>query len=716
MNRKEPADRSARQRYQALFHPRSIAVIGASANPLKPGGRLVRNLLQNEYAGSLWAVNPGAPVPGVRTVGSVEALPECPDLALIAIPALNVRRVLEALGRMGTRAAIVMSAGFGEMNAAGRTEERRLLEIAAAAEMTLVGPNCSGFLTTTYAGKFAGILTRPLPGRIDLICGSGAIMDFVVEQATRRGLVFSSTVNVGNSIQIGIEDILGLLDHNFGPASARIILLYIERIRSAARLLEHARNLTARGCILAAIKSGTTPAGARAAHSHTGAMATPERAVQALFDKAGILRVGSRSEMIDLACVLAAAGGPVAGRRAFVVTSAGGPGVMLADELSRQGFVLAPPRRRTRERLKAVLPPEATRANPLDCLPSKDGPRTRRILEILDAEEKRRLDVILTIDGASGLVDEGGIFQETLQASRAGSIPIVPVISSATTSAAKLDAFRAAGGVHLTDEVAAGRALGRVLHRPRLYPPAGRMARFDTAAVGRAVSGRSDTLGPAALAAVLAAAGFRLPPQDVVRTRAALTRACTRIGFPLAMKVMGFLHKTDVGGVRVGISGHRAAALAWSELSAIPGADGVLIQRMVAGPEVILGAVHEAGFGHVVMAGLGGIYAEALDAAVFALAPLSAPEALDRLRRLRGRALIEGARGEKGMSLAALAGLMARLSLLTQTLPSIAEIDLNPVKGSGDALYVVDARMILRPEGKAAPRLRQAPNLAMRPA
>lgn len=697
MYRKEPADRSARQRYRALYHPRSIAVVGASANPLKPGGRLIRNLLRNAYAGTLWAVNPGGPVPGVPTVASVAELPAAPELALIAIPAPKVRPALEALALKGGRAAIVMSAGFGEMNAAGRAEERRLLAIAEAAGMTLIGPNCSGFLTTTYAGKFAGILTRPLPGRIDLVCGSGAVMDFLVEQAAERGLVFSSTVNVGNSIQVGIEDILCLLDRNFGARSARLILLYMERIRAPERLLRHARSLTAKGCLLAGIKSGTTAAGARAALSHTGALSTPERAVQALFEKAGIIRVGSRSEMIDLACVHAAAGGPIAGGRAFVVTSAGGPGVMLADELSRQGCVLPSPRRRTRERLRRVLPPEATLANPLDCLPSKDGPKTRRILEILEAGEKRRLDAILTIDGASGLVDEGGIFLETLAAARKGPIPIIPVISSATTSAAKLEALRAAGGVYLSDEVAAGRALGRLLHRPRLFSPVTRMAGFDRSAVRRAATGWAGPAGTAPLAALLRAAGFRLPPQAVVRTLAGLDRACRQIGFPLALKAAGILHKTDVGGVRLGIATYRAAARAFAELAEIPGADGILLQKMVAGPEVILGAVREEGFGHLVMAGLGGIYAEALDAAVFALAPLSAPEALARIRRLPGRAVIEGSRGAAGVSLAALADLMARVGLLTRALPAIAEIDLNPVKGTGEDLTVVDARLILRP-------------------
>jgi acetyltransferase len=687
---------SPRLVYQRLFFPRSLAVVGASANPAKPGGRLIRNLLQNEYAGTLWAVNPGTPVPGVATVASVDELPEAADLALIAIPALEVRPVIAALARKGTRAAIVMSAGFGETSLAGKAEEQRLLVLAQEAGMTLVGPNCSGFLTPAYAGKFAGILTRPTPGRIDLICGSGAIMDFVVEQALVRGLTFSNTVNVGNSIQVGVEDILGLLDHSFGPASARIILLHIEQIRKPADLLHHARSLVQKGCVLIGIKSGVTPIGARAALSHTGAMATPDHAVQALFDKAGILRVKSRTEMIDIACVLTAAGGPVGGNRACIVTSAGGPGVMLADELHRQGFDLPELQDHTRERLRAMLPPEATASNPIDSLPSKDGPRTRQMLELLNAAEKHRLDVIVTIDGAAGIVDEGEIFRETLRAGRTGALPIVPVISSATTSATKLEAFKAEGGVYLDDEVSAGRALGRILNRPRMFPAPERPQGYDPAAVGSAVSGLNGVVPPHAVEAVLAAAGFRLPPQIVVATAAGLKRVCARIGFPLVLKLVGVLHKSDVNGVRLGVSSRRRAEQVFAELAAIPGAEGVMVQKQVEGTEIILGAVREEGFGHVVMVGVGGIHAEVLNDTVFGLAPLSMGEALTLIRRIRALPLLQGTRGAKGVSLEALADALVRLSLLVVDAPAIAEIDLNPLKGSGDELFAVDARLVMQ--------------------
>jgi acetyltransferase len=561
--------------------------------------------------------------------------------------------------------------------------------------MALVGPNCSGFLTPAYAGKFAGILTRPQPGRIDLICGSGATMDFVVEQALVRGLAFSHAVNLGNSIQIGIEEILGLLDHNFGPESARILLLYIEAIRKPAALLHHARRLAAKGCTLIGIKSGVTPAGARAALSHTGAMATPDRAVQALFDKAGIIRVGSKTEMIDIACVLTAAGGPVAGNRVCVVTSAGGPGVMLADELQRQGFDLPALRQETRRRLRAMLPPEAAVANPIDCLPTKDGPRTRSVLGLLNAEEGQGLDLVVTIDGAPGIVDEGEVFRETLQAARSGPLPIVPVICSATSSAAKLHAFRTQGGVYLDDEVSAGRALGRILHRPRLFAPQARLQGFAPAAVAAAVEGWEGVAAPRAAEAILRAAGFRLPPQRLVHSPAELEAACAQIGFPLVLKVAGILHKSEVDGVRVGVCDRRGAEQAYAELAAIPGAQGVLVQRRIAGVEVILGAVREEGFGHLVMVGLGGIHAEVLDQAAFGLAPFSTAEALGLIRRIRALPLLLGVRGAKGLSPDALADALVRLSRLVAAAPAIAEVDLNPLMGSGEELYAVDARLVV---------------------
>ena len=317
--------------FSTLFNPESIAVIGASNDPLKPGGTVFKNIKENGYKGELWAVNPKAKsIMDLPVFESIDNLPGPPDLALIAIPAPFVRSALEDLARKGAKAVMILTAGFGEKDEQGKEEEKTFLEIAGNAGMTLIGPNCSGFLTTFYAGKFAGIIPRIEEGAIDFVSGSGATVDHVMEQATNRGLYFSNLVNLGNSIQMGVEDILGLVDENHGPKSAPIIILYMELVKNPAKLLYHARSLTRKGCSIIGIKSGVTEAGERAASSHTGAMATSDTAVQALFDKAGIIRVKSKMQLVDVACVLTAAKGVMRGNRACIITDAGGPGVMLA--------------------------------------------------------------------------------------------------------------------------------------------------------------------------------------------------------------------------------------------------------------------------------------------------------------------------------------------------------------------------------------------------
>lgn len=584
----------ARRVYRQLFEPRSIAVIGASNDARKPGGRLVRNLLTNGFSGRLWAVNPRGPVLGVDTVAAVADLPEAPDLALIVIPAPGVRSALSALAARGAGSAVVMTAGFGEKDAAGREEEQRLRAIADAADMAVIGPNCSGCLTPAYAGKFAGILVRPRPGAVDLVSGSGALMDFIIEQAVLRGIAFSHAVNVGNSMQMGIEDVLELLDENFGPHSARILMLYVERLDHPAKLLEHARSLGRKGCALVALKSGVTEAGVRAAASHTGAMAAPDDAVDALFRKAGILRVHSREEMVDTGCALLAVGGALTGHRACVVSSAGGPGVLLADELARHGFELPALRDRTRERIAAVLPPEASLANPLDCLPGKDGERTAAILRALQEEERDRVDVIVTIDGHSGLVDDAAILEAT-RAAAAGPIPILPVFSAPLSSARALERFTAAGGVYIPDEVLAGRALGRIRGRPRVWAEPLELPGYDRAAIAAALPTAPGLLPPDTAAAVLAAAGFSLPSQAVVSDARAAVHAAVEIGFPVVMKAIGPLHKSDAGGVRPGVRDAAEAEEAFARLARLPAATGVLVQETVAGPEVIIGAARQPG-------------------------------------------------------------------------------------------------------------------------
>jgi len=678
---------------RTLLEPASIAVVGASDDLSKPGGKLVRNILLRGFAGQLLLVNPkSAEVQGVRTYPSVADLPVAPELAFIAIPARSARQAVEELAGKGASAVVVLSAGFGEVSEEGRAEERRLVDIANAHGMMLIGPNCSGIVSHAHAGKFSGVPPVSRKGGIDFLSGSGATVDFLYERATRRGLPFNSLLNVGNSAQTGVTDLLRLYDEAQDGDSSLIKLLYIEVLTRPQEFLRHARSLARKGCTVAGIKSGATEAGSRAAASHTGAMATSDTAVQALFDKAGIIRVQSRQELVDVATALVCARGRLAGRRIAVVSDAGGPGVMLADELNRQGFTVPPFGPRAKERIAGALPPGAAVGNPVDCLPTRNGESIGNVLRIIAEEEKENVDYILFIDGDSGLADNWEICKSLMRAQDEGGIPILPAFLSPVSAQDALAKLKEAGRCWFEDEVAMARALGRVVNRPRITEPAREAAGYDRERIAAALDGQSGALQPHVIRQVLEAAGIRVPAQAQVAQKADL--AATGIPFPWAMKVIGPLHKSDVGGVKLGIRDMDEARVAWDVLMHIEGATGCLVQQMVPGTEVIIGANREEGYGHLVAFGLGGIYTEALKDIRFRLAPLSAEEAEGMIRTVRAFPIIKGVRGQPGMDTALLADMLIRVGLLMSGFPQIREMDLNPVKGHGTDLYAVDARII----------------------
>ncbi len=686
--------------YRSLFKPQSIAVIGASNDALKPGGRVFKNIQESGFQGDLWPVNPkSGEIMGLPAFADIGKLPGAPDLSLISIPAPFVLDSLQALADKGARAVIILTAGFGETGEEGKAAEQKILELANHHRMTIVGPNCSGFLTPAYSGKFAGIIPKLIPGQIDFVSGSGATVDYLMEGAVNRGLRFSNVVNMGNSIQMGVEDVLELLDENHGTDSSKIILLYMESILKPQKLLKHVRSLTSKGCTFVGIKSGVTEAGARAAASHTGAMATSDNSVQALFDKAGIIRVHSKRELIEAACALTALKGLPKSNRACIVTDAGGPGVMLTDELNRNGITVPTLKEKTIERLKEILPPVASFENPVDCLPSRNGEQVQGIFDILSEEESENIDFAFFLSGNSGMSDNWDIYREIIAGVNQWRIPVLPVFSSATTCAELLDKVTVSGTAFFYDEVAAGNAVSRLVNRPLVSEAEPKAPDYDLSGILSAISQKEKVLSAEPLAKVLGSAGFKLPPQRVVTEKSELESVCENIGYPVVMKVVGPLHKSDVGGVKVGINDAEAAGAAWNALMAIPDAEGVFIQKMVSGTEVILGAVKEEGYGHLIMFGLGGIYTEVLKDVQFALAPLNHEEALRMIRGIRSYKILEGVRGEPGMDIEVLADYIVRLSLLVRDFPEIEEVDLNPVKGEGKDLYVVDARILLGDSG-----------------
>ncbi|MCE1255098.1 MAG: acetate--CoA ligase family protein [Anaerolineae bacterium] len=683
-----------RSRLDILLNPLNIAVIGGSEDKSKPGGRIVANILAHHYQGELLIVNPKqSHIQGVRAYPGVADLPAAPELALIAVPAPAVPAAVEALAKRGTPVVVILSAGFGELNAAGKQTEQELARFCTSFNMLMLGPNCSGLMSFAHAAKFAGIIPEMKADGFDFLSGSGASIDFLVEQAVKRGLPFNSFLTVGNSAQSGITDLLALFDENFEAHPSRLKLLYLESIQKPALFLKHARSLAQKGCLMAGIKSGTTQAGSRAAASHTGALASNDTAVQALFDKAGIIRVSSRLELVDVAMILHGLQTKTDGKRVCIITDAGGPGVMLADELNRQGLEVPPLSPETQSLLAEVLPQGGSSLNPVDCLPARNSTLLARVLEIINRHESGRIDYIVFILGDSGLADNAEIYRTLGMAMQNSAIPILPSLCTALSSQAALEAFRQDGFYYFEDEVSLARALGRVVNRPRLSRPVENLPGFNPAALSACLAGLSGVLTPEHTRRVLEAAGVRLPGQVILNNVDEIKNV--PFNFPWVMKVVGPLHKSDVGGVRLNIHSIQAALSAWSNLMQIPAASGVLVQPMISGNEVIIGAQREDQFGHLVAFGLGGIYTEVFKDVQFALAPLSLEEAQRMIGSLKSFALIKGVRGQPGMDVDQLADWLLRISLLVQHFPAIREMDLNPVKGTGSDLYAVDARIIL---------------------
>ncbi|MFV0438009.1 MAG: acetate--CoA ligase family protein, partial [Desulfopila sp.] len=465
------------------------------------------------------------------------------------------------------------------------------------------------------------------------------------------------------------------------------------------RLLRHARSLVKKGCILAGIKSGATQAGSRAAASHTGAMATSDIFVAALFDKAGILRVNSREALIDIVCVVKAAKGRIRGKRVCIVTDAGGPGVMLADELTRGGMELPSLSPATLGKLQEILPKESSLMNPIDALPSRTAAQIGAIIEVLNADERHNLDAVAVLTGDSGLSDNSEIYQRIGREMQRSSIPVLPMLSSLTSCREKIAEFVQAGNTYFPYEVALGTALAKVASWQEPEEYSGSPRDYHKEEIDRALQNHQGALEPATVARILKAAGIPQPPQAEVFSEDQLENGCKQVGYPLVMKVIGPLHKTDVGGVRLGIENDASARAAWAEMMTIDGAEGVLLQPMIGGQEVIVGASREDQFGHLIMFGLGGIHAEVLKDARFALAPLTENEAMRLIDGIRSRPLLDGVRGAPGMNVAILAEIIQRMGQLVTDFPQIGEIDLNPVKGTGDNLWAVDARIIVSPTG-----------------
>jgi len=678
---------------EQLLNPRSIVVVGGSNDVQKPGGAVLRNLIETGYSGDLYVTNlKETEVQGITSFRDPSELPEV-DLAIIAIAAKFVPETVELLAeRKKTRAFIVLSAGFSEESAAGKALEEKLVAIVNRVDGALVGPNCIGVLTPAYAGVF----TKPIPvldpHGCDFISGSGATACFIMEAGIPVGLTFSRVFSVGNSAQMGVEEILQYMDETFDPQrSTRTKLLYMETISKPGLLLKHASSLIRKGCRIAAIKAGASEEGSRAASSHTGALATPDVAVEALFRKAGIVRCHGRDELINVASIFQFP--PLQGKNMAIITHAGGPAVMLTDALSKGGMAVPKIEGEAADQLLQELYPGSSVANPIDFLATGNADQLGKIIDCVE----ERLDlidgmaVIFGTPGLSRVFKEYRVLDEKVKQCKK---PIFPILPSVLTAEEEIDEFISKGHPYFPKEVLFGNALAAVYHTPSPAQPDRPLPEVNTRAIRKIIEhAKPGYLSPGEIRALLDACGIPRAGEAVAGTVDEAKEAAEALGYPLVMKVVGPVHKSDVGGVVLNVMSGEEMVIEFHRMMQIPDTTGILMQPMLSGTELFLGANFEPGYGHLILCGLGGIFVEVLKDTAAGLSPLDTEEALRMIRSLKSYRIIQGIRGREGVNEEKFAGIMLKLSALLQAAPEIRELDFNPLLGKGDSITVVDARI-----------------------
>ncbi len=674
-----------------LISPKSIVVVGGSDETQKPGGAVLRNLRESNYKGKLYVVNPKSDfVQGIKCHKRVEELPQV-DLAILAIAAKMCPDSVEILcSKKMCKAVIILSAGFHEDGPEGAILEEKIVEIVNRNGASLIGPNCIGVMTPNYTGIF----TKPNPplseNGVDLISGSGATVVFILETALQLGVRVSSIFSVGNSAQTGIEDVLEYLDETYiHKKSAPVKLLYIESISYPEKLLKHAVSLINKGAKIAAIKSGTSDAGSRAASSHTGAMATPDSAVSALFQKAGIVRCYSRTELVTVGAVML--NKLPNGNKVAIITHAGGPAVMLTDTLSEYNISIPHISGEKADNLLKELYNGSSTSNPIDFLATGTA---SQLAKIIDACEKDfDVDSMVVIFGNPGLTSVYDVYETLFNKIKECNKPIFSILPSIVNAKDEIAKFKEMGGICFPDEVLFGNALGKVIksHSPLFdsqLPPVDKKIIRDV--IKKAENGY---LSPLQVQTLLDAAGIGRVKEIVVDKMDQLRKAALEIGFPVVMKVVGPVHKTDVGGVVLNVTDEETMIVEFNRMMNIPGTHAIMLQPMLTGIQIFIGAKREEKFGHLVMCGLGGIFIEVLNDVQSALSPVSKSEAEKMIRSLKGYKMIKGSRGIEGVNEAIFIENIRRVSALCNAAPEIYEMDLNPLLGNSKQIIAVDARI-----------------------
>ncbi len=710
-----------------MFFPRSIAVIGASTRPGSIGNTLFRNLLHTGFGGTLYPINPTAQVVNsVRAYSSILDVPDPVDLAFIVVPGEHVLDVARECSEKGVRGLVVISAGFGETAGDGKAREEKLLAVVREGGMRMVGPNCMGLLNTaeqvSMNGTFAPVY--PPAGNIAMSSQSGALGIAILEFARKNSIGISQFVSVGNKADVSGNDLLLFWEDD--PATD-VILLYLESFGNPRRFARLAQRVGRKKPIVA-VKSGRTAAGSRAASSHTGALASTDAAVEALFRQAGVIRVDTLEELFDVGQLLANQPIPK-GRRVGIVTNAGGPGILAADALEAQGLKLPEFSAELRARLMEKLPAEASVTNPVDLIAGAGPVQYGSVISpILESGEVDTLLTIYVPTSATGVRDVGEVVRQAAEEYE-GDCTLMAVFMQAEEAASVLSSPAVKVPTYNFPEGAA-RALARsVTYGEWLSREAGVVVEPDGVnrrAIRSVIEGSIGRLGadggwlePDEVDRILQAAGIAVPESHIATTEDDAAEIAGAIHSPVVLKVISpeALHKSDVGGVVLDLTGEDAVRAGFRQVTAaVSSHDGVLVQEMVrGGHEVLIGVSEDPNFGPLLVYGLGGIYVELLQDVAFRLHPLTDVDAEQMMGSIKGARLLEGYRNLPAGDIAAVKDALLRVSSLLGIAPEIEEMDLNPVKvlPPGEGVRVVDARIRVKPvEPGWTPELEDLPGVA----
>ncbi len=693
---------------QPLFAPRAIAVVGASRDPEKVGYRVVENVIKGGFEGPIYPVNPAAKeVLGLRAYPSLSEIGAPVDLAVVVLPASLVLAALEACAAQGVGATIVISAGFKEVGGEGAALEEALRRRVRQLGIRVLGPNCLGLVVTR--AKLNATFAKEIPpsGGIAFVSQSGALCTAALDWAVGLGIGFSALVSLGNKADLSEAEVIEALADDPGT---RVIVGYLESVEDGQRFLAVAA-AASRKKPLVFFKGGITEGGARAAASHTGALAGVDRAYEAAFKQAGVIRARSVRELFDFARVFASLPLP-AGNRIAIVTNAGGPGIIAADACEGGALRLAALAEPTMAKLRQVLPASASLHNPVDVIGDASADRYQAALDAVASDSG--VDAILSLATPQAMTDLEKFAQAVVEVGRGAGKPILAAFM-AEASLLEANKILLRGGIPdfpFPDEaIKAIEAMVRYQAGRDREPMPARVP-VDRTGVARVLQKARDravpTLGESEARDVIVSYGFRCAKSVRASTASEAADAAEEIGYPVVLKIVApeILHKSDVGGVRLGLGDREAVREAYARMiaraaSVVPHAhvEGVLVQRqMMGGREVILGMARDRQFGPLLMFGLGGIYVEVLKDVTFRIAPLARGEAEAMVREVRAFPLLQGVRGEPPADLAALVEDILRLSQLVTDFPEIAELDINPlmVMPKGEGTVALDAR--IRPE------------------